>query len=97
MRIEQVVSRYGNQGFNHSEKHSASRRLSLKGKAYLHGPSDMLSLSPEIINSDHTVEGLVTFMHLITEDAMKEWMQNTFCQACSRDDAIVEKVLLEIF
>jgi hypothetical protein len=37
MRIEQVVSRYGNQSFNDSEKQSASRRLSFKGKALRHG------------------------------------------------------------
>ena len=96
MRIEQVVSRYENQTMNNSSRRDQTRRRALKAKQRTGGVIDMVYISPEIENSTHTVQGLVTFVHLISEEALKEWMTNSFCQPCSQEDLIVEKLLLEV-
>jgi hypothetical protein len=97
MRIEQIISRYSGQTFDHSGNKGESKRLFYKAKMQKTGCIDMLSITSEIENSNHTIKGLVTFVHLISNEAMKDWMQRAYCQPCSQEDVIVEKVLLEIW
>jgi hypothetical protein len=96
MRIEQVIQQYNNQGFNHSGKPGKSFTRKPKVKPHNSGCIDMICLSPEQENECNAIEGILAYVHLISEDRMKEWMKNSFCQACSPDDVIIEKILIEV-
>lgn len=96
MRIEQVIQQYNNQGFNQPGKPRKPFKLKPKDKPHSAGCIDMICLSPEQEHECHVIDWLVAYVHLITEDRMKEWMKKSFCQANSSDDIIIEKLLIEV-
>lgn len=96
MRIEQVIQQYNNQGFNQPGKPRKPFVFKPKIKPPDTGYIDMICLSPEPENDPHALGWLLSYVHLISEDRLKEWMKKTFCQATSPDEIIVEKLLMEV-
>jgi hypothetical protein len=96
MRIEQVIQQYNNQGFNQPDKSRKPILLRPKVKPSNAGCIDMICLSPEQENEAHAVGWLLSYVHLITEDRVKEWMKKSFCQAGSPDEIIIDKLLIEV-
>jgi hypothetical protein len=96
MRIEQVIQQYSNQGFNQSGKPRRPFVIKPKAKPLNSGCIDMISLSLDQENDYNAFEWILAYVHLISEDRMKEWMKKSFCQPCSPDDVIIEKLLIEV-
>lgn len=96
MRIEQVIQQYSNQGFNQHGKPRKSLLLKPKLKTLDAGCIDMICLSPDQENEFLVLDWLVSYVHLITEDRLKEWMTKSFCQPASPDEVLIEKLLIEV-
>jgi hypothetical protein len=96
MRIEQVIQQYNNQGFNQPGKSRKPFALKAKSKPHNSGCIDMICLSPDQENEYNAFDWILAYVHLISEDRMKEWMKKLFCQPCSPDDLIIEKLLIEV-
>jgi hypothetical protein len=97
MRVQEIISRYGNQAYDHSKNRNDSRKFSLKPRTKTSGCVDMISFSSKIDDNDQSISDLETFVHLIPEEAMNDWIKKTYYDALSREDVIIEKLLIEIF
>ena len=96
MRIEQVISRYGNQEYDQLVKKRLRHRTAFKGRSSLEGCVDMLSLSMEIIDTSDGFADLVAFTRMIPDETAKEWVKNAFGRAGSREDGLIDKLIIEI-
>jgi hypothetical protein len=96
MRIEQVIQQYNNQGFNQPGKPRKPFAFKPKTKLHHSGCIDMICLSPDQENENKAFDWILAYVHLISEDRLKEWMKNSFCQSASPDDVIIEKLLIEV-
>jgi hypothetical protein len=97
MRVQEIISKYGNQAYDHSKNRNDFRKFSLKPLKRTNGCVDMISFSSKIEDSDQSISDLETFVHLIPEEAMNDWIKKTYYDTLSREDVIVEKLLIEIF
>jgi hypothetical protein len=98
MRIQEITTSYENQKKSgHFKKKDDFKKNSIIPETRQAGCIDMLSFSTKISDSDQALSELIDYIHLIPDEAMHDWIQETFYQSNSKDDIIAEKLLMEIF
>ena len=96
MRIEQVMSHCGDREYNKQAKRRLSSRAPFATHPLSYGCIDMLSLSAETAENHDDLTELVAFARMIPDDQAKEWVKNAFHAAGSKEDGLVDKLIIEI-
>jgi hypothetical protein len=96
MRIEQVMSRYGDREYDKQAKKRLSSRVPFATHSMPRGCIDMLSLSAETAENHDNLTELVAFARMISDDRAKEWVKNVFHTAGSKEDGLINKLIIEI-
>jgi len=55
----------------------------------------MLSLSMEIIDPSDGFADLVAFTRMIPFDTAQEWVKNAFCRDGFKEEALIDKLIIE--
>jgi hypothetical protein len=96
MRIEHVISHYDNQSYNRQGR----RPFTFKGQAHKSAGgvvvADCIHFSSDDTIRRDMAAWLFPLIHLISDEDCEEWIKTTFYRNATPDEALLEKLIVEI-
>jgi hypothetical protein len=97
MRIEQVISRYGNQEYRQNDKKKAGPAFTSTARCASKGCIDMISLSEDAPPRRELYGDLISFTRMIPDEVATVWVNNAFFGDCAKDEGLLDKIIIEVF